>query len=108
MTNIWTWVVSGSAGFLGGLVGGTFKWFVPSFADFKAQRRGKADEKLDADIVQLLADGKIWNSVSIATEIGMDREKIIEGLQRLELRGRIQSASGDSNDPGRNYWLNRL
>lgn len=104
MTNIWNLFLSGSAGFIGGLVGGAFKWFFPSFKEVKEARQAKQEKKLDTEILKFLSDHQIRKADQIAEAIDKKRDDVIEGLDRLEMRGRVRSDHGTFDDPGKIYW----
>ncbi len=71
MTNIWNRVVSGSAGFVGGLVGGTFKWFFPSRKDWSENRKAKSDQKIDSKVLGTISNYKLWTGARPMTGAGI-------------------------------------
>ena len=88
MSNTWNWIflhwenwaVSGAFGFMGGVLGGTFKWFYPSRKEWKEERKAKADKKLESEILALLSDHQIWKSANIAGRLSRDHESVVEAL----------------------------
>ncbi|HUN83605.1 MAG TPA: hypothetical protein VMU48_04465 [Terracidiphilus sp.] len=106
MTNIWNLVVSGSAGFVGGVVGGTFKWFVPSWEDLKEGRKAKREAKIDKKVLgemKLLCEGNsgIYGTEDIAERLRMSVDETADSLERLEIIGRVQRYDiGTLDHPG--------
>jgi hypothetical protein len=115
MTNIWNWVVSGSAGFVGGLLGGTFKWFFPSRRDWNENRKAKADQKVDSKVLGAIGDYKLWTGArpmtgagipviqaqEIAEVLNLDLDTVADSLERLRFHGRV-SKDDDCVPP--NWW----
>lgn len=86
-------------------MGATFRWFYPSRKEWRAGRQEKAERKMDADVLRALAGGVILTSAWIADGIKAEREQVIESLDRLEHKGRVQSDSGTMDNPARVYWI---
>jgi len=86
-------------------MGATFTWFYPSRKDWKAEQQEKAERKIDADVLRVLSGGVILTSARIAELIGADRERVMDSLDRLEPKGRVQSDSGTMDNPARVYWI---
>ena len=109
MANFWHWVAVnwGPLG-IGACIGGVFSifvWFKPNYKELKIERQEKAEKKLDAKVLRILGDNQIWKSARIAEVLSVDRENVIESLDRLEMRERVRSDSGTMDDPDRIYWI---
>jgi hypothetical protein len=103
-----SWVVSGVFGFLGGLLGGTFKWFYPSRKEWREEQRGKAAKKLDTCVLEALGDpsvprssqgmtggGMPLNRVSeLSTHLNRGYDAVHESLNRLQSQGRARVDKG--------------
>jgi hypothetical protein len=116
MTNLLHWLVSswkslavsGVFGFLGGIVGGTFKWFVPSYKAWKEGRQTKAAKKLDALVLVALTDPSVTRSSKgmtgagaplnrvgeIAAHLKREYEEVHESLVRLHMHDRVRESDG--------------
>jgi hypothetical protein len=113
MTNIWNLVVSGSAGFVGGLIGSTFKWFYPSRKDWAESRQAKREAKIDAKVLgelRALCEGNstIYGTEDIAKRLNMTIDETADSLERLEIIGRVQrydSGTSDHPEPG---WCSKF
>lgn len=103
-TNIWNLLISGSAGFVGGVIGGTFKWFFPSFKDVREGRQTRVEAKIDAKVLTMMKSifdqgSMLYGSHEIAGMMSMDAEKVADSLERLESRGRMRRFAGTNDDP---------
>jgi hypothetical protein len=110
MTNPWDsfiahWAIPVASWIFGTFMGATFRWFYPSRKEWKEERREKAERKMDADVLRALAGGVILTSAWIADGMKAEREQVIESLDRLEHKGRVQSDSGTMDNPARVYWI---
>src|ERR1035438_9767040 len=103
MANLWHlfiayWAIPLASWVFGTFVGATFRWFYPSRQEWAAEREARAEKKLDAAVLKFLAGHRIWKSAGIADGVSADREDVIASLDRLEMRGRVQSDSGTLDD----------
>lgn len=102
-----SWAISGAFGFVGGLLGGTFKWFYPSRREWKEEQRERTANKVDSRVLEALTDpsvprssrgmagaGAPLNRVSeIAAHLQLEYEDVHASLLRLQSRARA-SANG--------------
>jgi predicted HTH transcriptional regulator len=67
----------------------------------------RAVEGLDADILEILADGKGWNTARIAASIGISPRATRTRLNTLVERGLVVVVGKSAKDPRRRYFLAR-
>lgn len=117
------WSQLGTPALLVGM-GGLFKWLYPSRKDWADERRAKAartrekaERDVDSKIISALNDRTIWTgAVSVtgagyaavrATQIAevmiLDRQIVVDSLERLEVQGRVRKGGGTFSDPAP-YW----
>jgi len=81
-----------------------FVWLVPNRKALKAERQAKAEKNLEAGVLRILGDGRIWKAANIADELGEDREAVRACLENLVVRGRIRTGTGTHDNPAPDYW----
>jgi hypothetical protein len=107
-----SWLVPFVCFLFGGAIGfaaGAFKWYYPTRQALREEREQKAAERLDvAILVYLESQGSmVSGSDQVSDALKVHRETVIEGLQRLEVRGRIGVSPGGF-ETGKGYFYLHL
>jgi hypothetical protein len=100
------WTISGAFGFVGGLIASAFRWRWPSWKEWTAERKTKRDKDIDLMIMVHLDSLKPnTGSVTerIAEALSLDRDVVIESLDRLETKERIRNG-GRTVDGSHTVW----
>jgi hypothetical protein len=110
MTNFWSlfvahWELSLISWLFGNFTAsGVFLWFYPNRKEWRAERQEKAEKNLEAEVLKMLGDGRIWKAANIAGTLGRDRETTRTCLEDLVMRGRLQKGGGTFDDAAPDYW----
>lgn len=64
----------------------------------------KADGLVDSRVLQALESGDLIRSAELAETLSLDHEAVADSLERLEARGRVRNAGGETLDNPAPYW----
>jgi hypothetical protein len=112
MGNLWhsfilhwrVWALSGVAWLFGTFVGAAFKWRYGSYKEWNAERKEKRERAVDSRVIQAMKNFDLWKTAEMAKYLKLERDAVVESLERLEMRGRVKRAAGSLNDPAP-WWF---
>jgi len=118
---IWQWLTIhwkdwGVTGFIAGAAS-TLTWFLSTRKEWKASSQAKKERALDLRILNALGNRSLWTgprpftgggdvavrSAELSEFLDIDQEAVIDGLSRLEARGRAKNSGGTLDNPAP-YW----
>ena len=112
------WALSGVAWLFGTFVGAAFKWRYGSYKEWSAELKEKREQAVDSRVIQAMKNFDLWKgtrplvggggipvkTAEMAKYLKLERDAVVESLERLEMRGRVKRAAGSLNDPAP-WWF---
>lgn len=100
---------------------GAATWILARRREWKEGREAKAEKSVDSQVIRALEDRGLWGgtramtgagdpavrSAELAEKLRLDRDVIVESLERLEAKGRVRNAGGTLDDPSPSWHILR-
>lgn len=107
---------------INGIVGGaaaTIAWILARRKEWKQSKHAKAEQKLDSAILKALDNRTLWKgsrpmtgagnfgvkSSEMAEHLKLDQDVVTDGLERLEVCGRVMRSDGGMSDPAPWWYI---
>jgi hypothetical protein len=112
------WAIPLASWVLGTTTGGVFVWFYPNRKEWREEREGSKEKRIDSRVLKAIGDYGLWKGArtmtgagipgvrayEIAEQLDVELEEVANSLSRLELRGMVSMGDGNMNDP-RPRWF---
>lgn len=92
-------------------------WILARRKEWKESRRIKIEHRIESQVLQVLGNPTLWGhkrpmtgagvpyirAAEIAEHLCLDGDVVSDSLERLEIRGRVESSNGTFDNPAP-YW----